>query len=482
MKKLFSLGLAAALTLSLAACAPKEESPAVPETTATAEVAAAEAATEETTLEPTGFYLIGSTFHTGDRFYSLRPQSQGCFLVTEIDYSTASCRVLCSVPGCTHDSPACPAWFPGTGLEVCLFTAGQDVYLYHRAPATPYDGSWEQYRAEVLEPALENSNGRTEEELTSYYRNCYLEAVTPACIYRICNGGASRETIELSSQIPNIPLFWCDGEALYGACAFNNGDTEGCRVNLADGQVTTFPMMANEQIRGAENDRLLTSRIVTDTPLPDPTVVDWDIYEAALQNSVVEFDWLNPSTGARSKVLEQPGNGTVDGISSFRGLSNGMLYFAVSGEENQEGVWALDSATGQWQDVLHTLPDPVAQLRSEPTAALPEVASRQGQYLRMEGSDVWQGMNMGWILDRQSGELYTITQKVDGAPYETVVQPLALTNDGRFLLCTAQKDSGQEPISAYGITDLRVENCYSLQPVEDFLQGSTNYTPVTMPE
>lgn len=292
----------------------------------------------------------------------------------------------------------------------------------------------------------------------------------------------TRETIGLSSQIPNIGLSWCDGAALYGQYSAQNGDTEGCRISLADGQVTTFPMMENELIRGAEKDRLLTSRIVTDAPLPDPAVVGWDIYEAAMQNTVVEFDWLNPSTGARSKVLEQPGDGTADGTAAFRGLANGMLYFVNYGEDEQPAVRALDSATGQWQTVLQTLPDPAAQLRSEPTAALPEAAESRARYLRLDGSDVWQGLNLGWILDSESGELHTVSQKVEGALYETAAMPLALTDDGRFLLCTAQKDSGEEPISAYGITDLRVEDCYSLQPVEDFLQGRTNYTPVTMPE
>lgn len=476
MKHLVSFGLTAVLVLSLTACAAPPRTPA-PETARTPETS-----TAETAAEPSGFYRTGSTFNTGACFYSLRPHSAGYFLVTETDYATASRRALCSIPGCAHDSPDCPAWFPGTGLEYSLFTAGEDVYLYHSTPAMAYDGSWEQYRAEVVEPALENPGGHTEEELIRYYQNCYREAATPACLYRIGEGGAVRETIELSRQIPNIGFSWCDGVALYGQYSGQNGDTEGYRVSLADGQVTTFPMMANELIRGAEKDRLLTSRIVTDAPLPDPAMVGWDIYEAAMQNTVVEFDWLNPSTGTRSKVLEQPGDGTADGTAAFRGLANGMLYFVNYGEDEQDAVQALDSATGQWQTVLQTLPDPAAQLRSEPTAALPEAAERQARYLRLDGSSVWQGLNLGWILDRQSGELYTVSQKVEGALYETAVMPLALTDDGRFLLCTAQKDSGEEPISAYGITDLRVEDCYSLQPVEDFLQGRTNYTPVTMPE
>ncbi|UWP67340.1 hypothetical protein [Subdoligranulum variabile] len=476
MKHLVSFGLTAVLVLSLTACAAPPRTPA-PETARTPETA-----TAETAAEPSGFYRTGSTFNTGACFYSLQPHSPGYFLVTETDYATASRRALCSIPGCAHDSSDCPAWFPGTGLEYSLFTAGEDVYLYHSTPAMAYDGSWEQYRAEVVEPALENPGGHTEEELIRYYQNCYREAVTPACLYRIGEGGAVRETIELSRQIPNIGFSWCDGVALYGEYSGQNGDTEGYRISLADGQVTTFPMMANELIRGAEKDRLLTSRIVTDAPLPDPAMVGWDIYEAAMQNTVVEFDWLNPSTGTRSKVLEQPGDGTADGTAAFRGLANGMLYFVNYGEDEQAAVRALDSATGQWQTVLQTLPDPAAQLRSEPTAALPEAAESQARYLRLDGSDVWQGLNLGWILDSESGELHTVSQKVEGALYETAVMPLALTDDGRFLLCTAQKDSGEEPISAYGITDLRVEDCYSLQPVEDFLQGRTNYTPVTMPE
>ena len=200
MKRFASFGLTAVLALTLAACAAAPRTPE-PETARTPETA-----TAETAAEPSGFYRTGTTFNTGARFYSLQPHSPGYVLVTETDYAAASCRVLCSIPGCAHDSPDCPAWFPGTGLEYSLFTAGEDVYLYHSTPALAYDGSWEQYRAEMVEPALEEPNGHTEEELIRYYRNCYREAVTPACLYRIREGGMTRETIGLSRQIPNIGL------------------------------------------------------------------------------------------------------------------------------------------------------------------------------------------------------------------------------------------------------------------------------------
>ena len=63
--------------------------------------------------------------------------------------------------------------------------------------------------------------------------------------------------------------------------------------------------MQYEKIVGAQGGRLLTSRPVADAPLPDPGQ-NWEAYDAAMQNAVVEYDWLDPATGARSKVLERP--------------------------------------------------------------------------------------------------------------------------------------------------------------------------------
>ena len=159
-----------------------------------------------------------------------------------------------------------------------------------------------------------------------------------------------------------------------------------------------------------------------------------------------------------------------------------MLCFVGYGEEDEAAVRVLDSATGQWQTVLQTFPD-----RRRSCAANPWRRCRQRQSGR-QGNSAWRvrmsagGLNLGWILDSENGELYPVSQKVEGALYETAVMPLALTDDGRFCSVRPRRTAGEEPISAYGIADLRVEDCYSLQPVEDFLQGRTNYTPVTMPE
>ena len=63
--------------------------------------------------------------------------------------------------------------------------------------------------------------------------------------------------------------------------------------------------MQYEKIVGAQGGRLLTSRPVADAPLPDRNQ-NWEAYDAAMQNAVVEYDWLDPATGARQQSAGTP--------------------------------------------------------------------------------------------------------------------------------------------------------------------------------
>lgn len=475
MKKLFSLGLAAALALSLAACAPKAESPAPPETTATAEVAAAEA-----TVPAGDFYSISSTyvnspgFNAGDAWYSLENHLGYC-LVTKTDYATATRSVVCSVPGCTHDSESCPAWLPGRGTSLEIFTAGDTVYVCHPVPTMNYQGSWDNYYAEVVEPKLQERpaglENLTEEELVAYYKNIYAEASAPSGFYCIEGNGASRKNVETSQNLRQGILRWCDGTALYGqSMDGTNGSTPtGCRVDLADGSVTTFPMVQEENIVGAQGTKLLTTHPVTDTPLADPNEIGWDVYWSLLQNSTVEYDWLDPVTGERTKVLERPHDGSTFGNMDFFGLRDGKLYFEdwtplEEGGSQRNAYCAYDTATGQWRDLLRPIPDASMHLPYGNVVALPEIAAQQGQYLWFTGSDNVNGENLAWVLDTQSGTLTAVQQEMTRSqlPHQAV-QYLAQTDDGRFLLKTSEGET---------------EESYALIGIEAFLQGSTDYTPI----
>ena len=471
MKRPYCMMLALALAASLAACGGADgnapSATAAPEAAATAETATA----EETPAVAGEFYtLTNGPFNTGDACYVLDPHIGYC-LVTKIDYAAAEQRVLCSVPGCTHDSDACPAYVPGYGQSAFLFTAGDTVYVYHGVPAMRSQGSWEEYYAQSVEPHLEEwqaSTGMTEEELVAFYRGLYAERSAPAGLYVIERKGASRRDVTCSQDLTNIVLGWCDGMALYGydgELLYDDAAT-GYRVSLADGSVTTFPLQPYEWVMGAWKNRLLTCRVLTEMPLPNPAD-SWDVYSAVLQNAVVEYDWLDPATGERSKILERPYDGSTYGNGDFCGVQDGKLCFEdrtvlENGGYQCNGYYLYDPATGRRQDLVRPLENESMRLSPVLTGAPPETAALQGRYLWFHGSSGnYGGDDLLWALDRQTGELSAIRQKADGAPWP--VQVLALAGDGRFLVNTAAEGTA-----------------YALIGAEAFLQGSTDYTPVKM--
>lgn len=486
MKRLLSCALALTLTLSLAGCGSPGKVTVTPEDAATPAPAPQEEAEQQPTAAPAGDfyaissnYLAGDGFNTGDAWYSLESHL-GYALVTKTDYATATRRVLCSVPGCTHDSESCPAWLPGRGNEVRLFTAGDTVYVYHPVATMHYEGSWDDYYAEVVEPKLkERPQGwedLTDEELVTFCRGRYEECSAPAGLYCIEGDGASRQDIQTSQDLRNVMVGWCDGTALYGYGSSDSavGNSIGYRISLADGAVTTFSMMPQENIVGAQEDWLLTSHIVTEVPLPDYNTEGWDAYQAVLQNATVEYDWLDPATGARSKVLERPHDNSTYGDADFFGLLDGKLYFedwtpSENGDSRRDAFYAYDTATGQWQDLLRPIPEESMQLANVTVAALPGSAEQQGRYLWLSGSDNVNGENLGWMLDTQSGKLIQVTQRMEGEDVSGwLVGVVAFTDDGRFLVRTAQQEGEYGSEYVYGLID-----------AEAFLQGSTDYTPVT---
>lgn len=473
MKRLISFALAGLLALCLAACGGQDAVSSAPQAAQTSETAPAEAAPASA-----AFFALGSgdtaDFNTGDALYSLQPHL-GYTLIMKTDYATATRRVLCSVPGCTHDSESCPAWLPGRGTAVALFAVGDTVYAYHGVPTMRYQGSWEDYYAESVAPRLaqppEELAGMTEEEIVAFYRNRYAEASAPAGFYVIEGDGASRRNIQASQDLINVTVGWCDGTALYGYALSEPpvGNSTGYRISLADGSVTTFALQQQEQILGAQGHNLLTSRTVTAAPLPDYNAEGWDAYDAVLQTATVEYDWLDPATGARTKVLETPHDRTGFGTEDFHGLCNGKLYFEdftplEEGGSQRNAFCVLDAATGQWQDLLRPIPDPSMHMPRGTVAGLPDIAAQQGRYLWITGSDNVNGENRAWVLDTQTGTLTTVGQTMEEYMLPNyAVQLMAQTDDGQFLLETGEGEDGPH---------------YALMTIDAFLQGSTDYTPV----
>lgn len=478
MKRLLSLGLAALLALTLAACGGQDpavtESPASTQTPETAPAQTTEAALSEVAGD---FYAVqgsmgyNSLFNAGNIFYELRPQTGYC-LVYKIDCATATRQVLCSVPGCTHDSESCPAWLPGLLWDYTIFAAGDTVYVYkYRTSWEELD--WDTYYQNNVAPYLGEEftrGGMTPEEFTTYHRNMYTQQMQPACLYAVERDGSAQRRIDLSENLEGtVFLGWCDGAALYGSerDSGTGKPSQGYRVDLATGQVKNFALQPGESVLAAQGRRLVTARFVTQIPLPDAET-DGEAYQAALQNSTVECDWLDPATGQREKLLELPGKLFTEN-SDFCGMAGGLLYFSQretqpDGSNVCTAIRAFDLAAGQWQEVPHSLPEEGMWLNDPTVVGLPGTAAQAGRYLWFGVSDG--NGNVGIrILDRETGAL----QQPGLTPLQVRNQQdrgqLPLTDDGRFLLCVEE--------------DEKYDFSYALIDVEAFLQGSTDYTPVT---
>ena len=137
MKNCISIILTAAMTLTLAACtaAPDPAPLATPTPEPTAAPATPTPAPAASTPAPAAadFYTLKSydgSYDDGNAYYEFT-QRLGCALLLKTDYATAVQSVCCTVPGCAHDTDACPAYFPGRAGRYTVVAAGDTVYVWH---------------------------------------------------------------------------------------------------------------------------------------------------------------------------------------------------------------------------------------------------------------------------------------------------------------------------------------------------------------
>ena len=127
-----------------------------------------------------------SSFNSGDAYYEMVYRNHGGLLL-KTDYATAAQTVACTVPGCTHDSADCPAWFPGRYRYYCPFTADGAVYVLN-ATLFHTDQTWEEYREEYLTPQLDSTDLTPEELEAHYYGRWQQESAAPQ-VYRLTDDG-----------------------------------------------------------------------------------------------------------------------------------------------------------------------------------------------------------------------------------------------------------------------------------------------------
>lgn len=465
MKNYISIILTAAMTLTLAACTAAPD-PA-PLATPTPEPTAAPAAP---TPAPAAadFYTLKSydgSFDDGTAYYEFT-QRLGYALLLKTDYAAAVQSVCCAVPGCGHDTDACPAYFPGRAGRYEVVAAGDTVYVWHISFFYD-DQSWDDYWAEKLASGVrdrEPFDTLTDAEFEAEYRGIWTEQSTPPCLYAV-DPAAGKTRTDLPLTYRDYTVDVCDGSTLYGegvtipyrtqVSPGRIGPTPACRIDLATGQAETFVLEPTEHYLAGFDGALLTCRYVTDAPLP----TDAEQYAAAIQSATVEIDRLDPRTGARTGLTERPySNADYENNGCFIGVYNGKAYFEereiIPGSGFRRTVLTTVDAAGRAETVWDPWPQAEWVLGDD-----------GGRYIWLYRDNYNTSYAARALLDTETGQITPVTQALQTGSGAVSLRGKA--HDGRWLVVIGADSVGRT--TDYGLID-----------ADQFAAGSTDWQPVTM--
>ena len=398
MKK--SLLILLALAFCLSACAPAASEPAgEAPVTATAEAAPAE---ETAKVAIAGTLRNLRAKDPADGYYQLdavqQPDKSYHSVLSEVDFATARKIQLCDM-GSIEQLGAYFAW----GENVCYETwSSSSETVFHIY--TPSDGS--------------------------------------------------ERTISLSNE-----LYPCFADDQYVYFSRYNGpflSLERMDLNTGDMQPIETPNLISAAY-DTDGKRLLVTRLISEIPL-ETLWDDNEQYQAALQNTTIQYAWWDLATGALETVLEEPCNGEKDEngndiIRLYLGLNEDSLFFCRSVDTEQGSTQnrvercALD---GSGNEVFLDLPDDFGT---------PGTVNC-GDSIRWFVTTGEQGI---LVYDAATGQ----SQEVTGGA--EIPWPLLLTEDGQVLNSLMAKE---------GESDVH----YRLIPEADYLAGNFTGTDVVPAE
>lgn len=484
--KTFALLLA---PLLLAGCGAKA---APADTLPTTETTAETAADPTPKPAPAGFSEVGTLsgipstcggywgWNTGDAYYEIARVGSGMGgLLLKTDYATGQQTPLCNVPGCTHDSAACPAYqenWARTNLlvldgKVYLYYAGNDYWNYDTGESRNWQDHVDEWRAQYQEYGYAWGYASEEE----YIESCRIDLekyYAPSSIEMLNDDLTERTTVltftDDMRDLTELYFGYCDQNAIYAVDGNTENNTPGriVRLDIHTGETQKIPLYANEQVLDAKGSRFLTQRVISDAPMPSYN--DGDIYRAALQNARYEFDWLDPQTLEREKICDIPTTNAPYFVREYKG----RVYV----EDNMREVsdWGTQCSFAYYDEsstrteLVADLPVNVYMPQTD-SGFMPVFGSEERSWIWMQksGADIWSDVDYLYNLD--TGEAVQITQKQYRDGGNMAVSVMAQTNDGHWLI-------GYKPHSS-----IHNDRCdYGLIDPQDFMNGSEDYTLVQM--
>ena len=258
---------------------------------------------------------------------------------------------------------------------------------------------------------------------------------------------------------------YCDENALYAKEYSDANSSRILRLDLTTGEWSALPLNLGEQVLGVNGHRFLTSRLLTDAPLPDYN--DYEAYNAALQNARSELVWLDPATMQREKICETE---RLDGSTIYVKIYNDRVYVQDNPQERSEygTSYSLScySKDHQHTVLIDTLPMNL-YLPSTDNGFMPMFGSEERGWIWAQ--DYTGNGEINYLIDLDTGEMHTMTQTQYRDGMYMGVSLMAQTNDGRWMVGYKPHSNTHNDRCDYGFID-----------PQEFWNGGENYTPVQM--
>ena len=240
------------------------------------------------------------------------------------------------------------------------------------------------------------------------------------------------------------------------------------RLDWQTGELTTasLPFVQLDGTCGAIGSKVLLTRVVSDTPLPEGEGNE-EMRDAVLQNSLREYDLYDPATNTIEKVFDEPYYPEEHNeLRSYLGYCGDKLYFGVTYTDSaaafstRNTLVSYDRTAGTWQEEC-------------------SADSKGGEYsnfwpLLQDGQlrlvVLWRGTDTLTLYSIDNGARYEVPYEEAGSDATGNRNfPIALTDDGRILVTDGYIDRSGVAASRYALIDLGA-----------YLAGSREYTAVEM--
>lgn len=284
----------------------------------------------------------------------------------------------------------------------------------------------------------------------------YLLTINPGSENRIIAlspDGTKTHEIPFDSYASTVVLysdryFYCIG----GLAPYDTAS--GFRLDLQTGETTPWDLPAETAAaQDAAGDFAVTARLISDHPVPFTS--DPEISDALLQNSMLEYDLTDVTTGKpATKIAEFPYKGADDG--------SGYVYYTYLGKSGDDfyftGEHSRSSEEGIKMSVLRVGSDGT----QEDLGLMIHVSLRE---LRQNGEIQWlfaMSSNPGTltVYDLQGTQIAQVDPPAGVESY----YPISMLDDGRILLNIGY-DLDHDYMTRYATID-----------ADAFLNGSTEYT------